>query len=64
MSEAKCRNCGTVVKSITRHDWSCCKCFDSENPCTRGFYLDGGKDYIRFGGNYDDVEWIDPKLEN
>jgi hypothetical protein len=62
MSKAKCRNCQAIVESTSRHDWQSCDCFDSQNPCTRGFYLDGGDDQIRFGGTFDDIEWIEPKI--
>ena len=56
-NKAKCRNCGEVVESKHRHDWVACSCFRN-SPDTRGFYLDGGNDYGRYGGNIDDIEWI------
>lgn len=43
----KCKKCGMVVESKTRHDFATCKC---------GNYTDGGHDYIRRGGNLDDIE--------
>ena len=61
MSKARCLNCGDVIESKDRHDWVCCSCFDSTKH-TRGFYLDGGNDYIRCGGNLDDIEWIDASV--
>ncbi len=62
MSIAKCRNCETIVVSSSQNDWSCCKCFDGQNPCSRGFYLDGGDEYLRFGGMATDIIWIEPNL--
>lgn len=25
---------------------------------SHGFFLDGGQEYCRYGGNFDDIEWI------
>ena len=82
MSKARCKNCGDVVESKTRHDFVTCTCFqetratvqamEGENPgathrelvalasgIQRGFYLDGGKDYTKVGGNFTDIEWLE-----
>ena len=39
----KCLNCNDIIKSEHRHDLVSCKC----NNC----YIDGGQDYLHFGGN-------------
>lgn len=39
----KCLNCNEIIKSKYRHDLVSCKC----NNC----YIDGGQDYLHFGGN-------------
>lgn len=49
-NRAKCRKCGTVVWSQTRHDFTRCRC--------GAIALDGGYDYRKVCGNLKDVEWI------
>lgn len=39
----KCLNCNEIIKSKYRHDLVSCKC----NNC----YINGGQDYLHFGGN-------------
>jgi hypothetical protein len=39
---AECARCGDVIESRYRHDYVSCKC--------GGIFVDGGKDYIRRGG--------------
>ncbi len=39
----KCLNCNEIIKSKYKHDLVSCKC----NNC----YIDGGQDYLHFGGN-------------
>ena len=39
----KCLVCGDIIESKHRHDLLSCKC----NNC----YIDGGQDYLHFGGN-------------
>ena len=39
----KCLNCNEIIKLKYRHDLVSCKC----NNC----YIDGGQDYLHFGGN-------------
>lgn len=49
-NRAKCKACGEEIESTYRHDFVTCKCFkDGE----RGIFVDGGKDYLRRGGNMD-----------
>jgi len=58
-NKAQCKNCGTIVESKYRHNFVTCSCFDPREPNGHGFFLDGGKDYIRFGGNFADIEWLE-----
>lgn len=44
----KCLKCGDVIESKYRHDFVQCGC----GAC----YVDGGLDYMRVGGDYDDWE--------
>ena len=41
--EIKCLICGDTIKSESVHDLVSCKC----ESC----YIDGGQDYLHFGGN-------------
>ena len=44
----KCLICGDIIESKTTHSLVICKC----NNC----YIDGGQDYLHFGGNdYDKI---------
>ena len=56
-NRAKCLNCGDIVESKSRHDFVVCSCFRDEAN-TRGFFLDGGEKYSRYGGNMLDIFWI------
>ena len=49
----KCKICGSVVKSMYRHDFVTCKCGKVS--------IDGGSDYTRCVGNPDDYELIGEK---
>jgi hypothetical protein len=50
---AKCKKCKDVIESTFRHDFVSCKC--------GAIFVDGGKDYLRRGGDLDDIidlsEW-------
>lgn len=46
-NRARCKKCGTVLESKHRHDFVACRC---------GNFVDGGLDYLRRGGNPDDLE--------
>ncbi len=46
----RCKNCGDVLVSRSRHDWVCCKCFQESRGKT-GCYCDGGTSYLRYGGD-------------
>jgi ribosomal protein S27AE len=41
-SRAQCLKCGDIIESTHRHDFQYCKC--------QSIFLDGGKSYIRYGG--------------
>ena len=47
---ARCKNCGEIIESKTVHDWVCCSCFHENNGQT-GIFVDGGRSYLRRGGN-------------
>lgn len=67
-NRAQCKNCGDIIESVNRHDWVPCSCFPEDNK--HGFYLDGGKgidgegSYIRYGGNYSDIIWLNGEEED
>ena len=42
-NSAKCAKCGDEIESKHRHDFVSCKC--------RAIFTDGGKDYMRRGGD-------------
>ena len=44
---AKCKKCGDVIESVSRHDFKWCKC--------ESIAVDGGKTYIRRVGNPEDI---------
>lgn len=54
-NRCKCKNCGEIIESFTRHDWVCCTCFHESNGAT-GIFTDGGTDYIRRGGYPEYIE--------
>jgi hypothetical protein len=56
-NKARCNHCGDIVISTHRHDFVSCKCFKSSDGKT-GFFLDGGDDYWRCGGNLSNMERI------
>lgn len=51
----RCKICGQVLESKTQHDFQPCKCF-IESGGTKGCFCDGGKAYLRYGGNPDEFE--------
>ena len=42
-----CKLCGDVIESTHVHDFKWCKC--------ESIYVDGGKDYLRRGGDLQDI---------
>ena len=47
-NRVKCKKCGDIIESKHRHDFVWCKC--------QSIFTDGGKDYVRRGGNPDFME--------
>ena len=43
---AECAKCGDVIESKDRHDFASCSC--------GAIFVDGGRDYLRAGGNPED----------
>lgn len=44
----RCKKCGDIIESKNVHDFKMCSCQSS--------FVDGGHQYIRIGGNLDDIE--------
>ena len=44
----KCKKCGAIIESTSRHDFKFCKC--------GAVAVDGGKDYLRRVGSKEDYE--------
>lgn len=44
---AKCRKCNDEIESMHVHDFKYCKCGT--------IFVDGGKDYVRRGGELDQI---------
>lgn len=42
-----CKKCGRDIESKSLHDFAACDC---------GNYTDGGKDYIKRGGHFSNIE--------
>jgi DNA-directed RNA polymerase subunit RPC12/RpoP len=47
-NKAKCLKCGETVESKSRHDFVYCSC--------GSIFVDGGKEYLRRGGDLDNIE--------
>jgi len=45
---ARCKKCGDTIESKSVHDWVSCKC--------KAIFVDGGKEYLRSGGDIDALE--------
>ena len=58
LNQAKCLDCGWVIRSKNRHHMAVCKCGKS--------FVDGGSWYIRSGGNLEDhtVMYTDIRKED
>lgn len=51
----RCKLCGETIESMSRHDFVPCKCF-RDSGGSKGCFVDGGHDYMRWGGNREDFE--------
>lgn len=47
-AKIKCLKCGDIIESMFRHDFRWCSC--------RNIFIDGGNDYLRYGGNVEDKD--------
>ena len=46
-NKAQCAKCKDIIESLYRHDFKQCKC--------GVIFVDGGKDYLRRGGKFEDI---------
>jgi hypothetical protein len=46
-NKAQCNQCKTIIESTHRHDFKYCAC--------GAIFVDGGLDYIRRGGQLEDI---------
>jgi hypothetical protein len=51
----RCKKCGDVIQSTYRHDFKWCSC--------GAFAIDGGSDYTKLTGNWDDFEEVKDEEE-
>ena len=51
-----CRKCKTSITSTSVHDFKRCKC--------GAVFVDGGDEYLRFGGELKDIEFNDQELQD
>jgi hypothetical protein len=49
-SAALCLKCDDIIESQHRHDFVRCSC--------DAIFLDGGREYIRYGGNLSDIKLL------
>ncbi len=57
MGKVRCPACKKEIESTSRHDFQFC-------GCPAKTFVDGGDDYLRFGGrDIDDIELWDDKTE-
>jgi len=47
-TKIKCLKCGDVIQSLSVHDFKWCSC--------RNIFIDGGNEYLRYGGNVEDKD--------
>ena len=47
-NKIRCKKCGDIIESKHRHDFVTCKC--------GAVSVDGGHDYLKRSGNYEDCE--------
>lgn len=46
-TKLKCNKCGDIIESKSLHDFVPCKC--------GAIFVDGGAEYLRFGGAMEDI---------
>ena len=47
-NRARCKKCDTTIESMSVHDFVRCKC--------GAIFVDGGHEYMRWGGELEDIE--------
>ncbi len=52
---AKCLKCGDIIESTFRHDFRYCSC--------QAIFVDGGHDYLRRGGKFENIEDLSETVE-
>ncbi len=55
-NKARCCKCGDTIESKHVHDFVACKC--------GAIFVDGGRDYLRRGGEPEDIEELSEVVEN
>ncbi len=55
-NKARCCKCGDAIESKHVHDFVACKC--------GAIFVDGGKDYLRRGGEPEDIEELSETTED
>lgn len=55
-NRCKCALCGDVIESKHRHDFVTCKC--------GAISVDGGKDYLKRSGNWEDIIEMSEEVED
>lgn len=50
ISAIRCKKCGDIIWSRTRHDFRWCTC--------KSIAIDGGFDYCKISGNAEDIECV------
>jgi len=51
-NSARCRVCLRDIESKHRHDFVVCDCWDGKG---NGIFIDGGKEYRRYGGDMENI---------
>ena len=52
VNKSRCKVCGVEIESKHRWDFVMCDCFTHDKD-NMGIFVDGGKDYLRRGGDMD-----------
>ena len=48
LNRISCKKCGDIIESKTLHDFKVCRC--------GAIFVDGGKGYLRRGGEEEDID--------
>lgn len=55
-NKAQCKKCNQIIESTHRHDFVKCQC--------GAIFVDGGQDYIRRGGNFDNIIELSEEIDD